>query len=173
MITKTSLGVEPAQAQRIDLKRSIIVALAGAAIAFGTVASASAATSPDGTLSLDASPPPGGYVVGVNASIVVEGIGGAMFPVPQSRVTLSDNGTCFNSYYPGHAPSGFSYQSWTPATAGTHTISVTQYGRTVSETVTVSPAPDGAPVPTPETPGCGGGGSLDAFGFGSLGSLGS
>ncbi|MGW6374514.1 hypothetical protein ACWFRB_00440 [Rhodococcus sp. NPDC055112] len=92
-----------------------------------------------------------------------------MFPVPQSRVTLSDNGTCFNSFHPGQAPSGPSYWAWTPTTAGTHTISVTQYGRTVSESVTVNPAPDGAPVPAPETPGCGGGGSLDAFNFGSVG----
>ena len=43
MITGTSLGVETVLAQRIILKRSIIVALAGATIALGTVASASAA----------------------------------------------------------------------------------------------------------------------------------
>ncbi|AQA25153.1 hypothetical protein BTZ20_0149 [Rhodococcus sp. MTM3W5.2] len=131
-----------------------------------SVPSASADTSPDGWLALDVSPPPGGYVVGVKANITVEGIGGAMFPVPQSRVTLSDNGTCVYSFYPGQAPPGFSYMSWVPTTAGTHTISITQYGATVSETVTVNPAPDGTPVPTPETPGCSGGGSIDT---GSLG----
>ncbi|WP_143069462.1 hypothetical protein [Rhodococcus maanshanensis] len=110
--------------------------------------------------------------MGVNVSMVVEGIGGSMFPVPQARVTLSDNGTCYYSFDPGQAPPGFSYLSWMPTTAGTHTISVTQYDRTVSESVTVNPAPDGAPVPAPEAPGCGGGGSLDALNSGSLGSLG-
>ncbi|MFI6430301.1 hypothetical protein [Rhodococcus oryzae] len=131
-----------------------------------SVPAASAATSPDGWLAVDVFPPPGGYVVGVRADITVEGVGGSMFPLPQSRVTLSDNGTCVYSFLPGQAPSGFSYLSWVPTTAGTHTISVTQYGTTVSETVTVNPAPDGAPVPTPETPGCSGGGSIDT---GSLG----
>ncbi|MFG1783869.1 hypothetical protein ACGFIU_15650 [Rhodococcus oryzae] len=134
-----------------------------------SVPSASAATSPDGWLSLDVFPPPGGYVVGVKTDVTVGGVVGSMFPglPPQSRVTLSDNGTCAYSYWPGQAPSGPSYWPWTPTTAGTHTISVTQYGRTVSETVTVNPAPDGAPVPTPETPGCSNAGSIDT---GSLGS---
>lgn len=138
--------------------------------------SASAATSPDGKLSLIATPPPGGYVVGVSANIGLDGIVGSMYPIPQgSWVTLSDNGTCFNSYWPGMDPTGSGSEQWTPTTAGTHAISVTHWGRTVSETVTVSPAPDGAPVPTPETPGCNGGGSLSVFNglfSGSLGSLG-
>ncbi|TJZ76043.1 hypothetical protein FCG67_18680 [Rhodococcus oryzae] len=43
MVSTTSLGVETAQAERITLKRSIIVALASATIALGTAASASAA----------------------------------------------------------------------------------------------------------------------------------
>ncbi|WP_171018514.1 hypothetical protein [Rhodococcus sp. Q] len=47
---------------------------------------------------------------------------------------------------------------------------MTQYGETVSPTFTVNEA--GTPVPTPETLGCGGGGSLDAFDSGSPGSLG-
>lgn len=129
--------------------------------------SASADPSPAGRLVLDISPPPGGYVVGVRADIIVEGVGGSMFPIPQAQVTLSDNGTCVYSFQPGQAPSGYSYMSWVPTTAGTHTISVTQYGSTASETVTVASAPDGTPVPTPETPGCSNGGSLDT---GSLGS---
>jgi hypothetical protein len=133
-----------------------------------SVPAASAAASPDGRLSLDVLPPPGGYVVGVRADITVEGVGGSMFPVvPQSWVTLSDNGACVYSFWPGHAPSGSSYLSWVPTTAGTHTVSITHYGTTVSETVTVNPAPDGAPVPTPETPGCSNVGSIDT---GSLGS---
>lgn len=44
MIDGAPLGVETALAKRIDLKRSIIAALAGATIALGTAASASAAS---------------------------------------------------------------------------------------------------------------------------------
>ncbi|MFC9790803.1 hypothetical protein [Rhodococcus sp. NPDC127528] len=137
--------------------------LAAAAVGM-SVPSASAVTSPDGMLSLDASPPPGGYVVGVQAAIGGMVVG-SLFDTPQARVVFSDNGTCFNSHYPGMDAAGLSVW-WTPTTAGTHTISLTQYGKTVSETVTVNPAPDGTPVPTPETPGCQGGGSIDS---GSLG----
>ncbi|MFI6433335.1 hypothetical protein [Rhodococcus oryzae] len=43
MVSTTSLDVETALAERIILKRSIIVALASATIALGTAASASAA----------------------------------------------------------------------------------------------------------------------------------
>ena len=50
-------------------------------------------------------------------------------------------------------------------------ISVTQNDRPGSETVTINPCPHDAPVPTPETPGCGSGGSLAAFNFGRLGRI--
>ncbi|MFC4602169.1 hypothetical protein [Rhodococcus kronopolitis] len=109
----------------------------------------------------------------MNTTLYLDGIGGSMYPVPQSGwVTLTDNGACFNSYWPGNAPTGYSSHPWMPTTDGAHTISVTHGGKTVSETVMVGPAPDGAPVPTPEAPGCGSG-SLDAVGLGSLDGLGS
>ncbi|MFE2954888.1 hypothetical protein [Nocardia tengchongensis] len=132
--------------------------MVAAVLAGAAVATAAPVTSADGMLSMEVFPPAGGYVVGAQAGIQAS-IVGSLLNTPQSKVTFSDNGTCFKAFFPGMDASGVG-AVWVPTTAGTHTITATQYGRTVSQTVTVAAAPAGTPKPTPDAPGCRGGGSI-------------
>lgn len=86
--------------------------------------------------------------------------------ITSGTVTFYDNGQCIASAPEpstfGHTGiRNFSFVYWVP-TAGTHTLTATQNGRTATTTVTVTAAPAGStPAQQPKQPGCGGGGSLD------------
>ncbi|MET8425696.1 hypothetical protein [Nocardia sp. NPDC004860] len=135
--------------------------MAGAAVVGMTAATASA----DGLLQMKIIPPSGGFVVGATAGIQAMA-GGSLFPTASSRVIFRDNGVCFYAFYPGMDEAGFGAE-WTPTTAGTHTVTLSQGSDSVTQTVVVAPAPAGTPVPSPSTTGCGGGGG--SIGTGSLG----
>ncbi|WP_336081023.1 hypothetical protein [Nocardia sp. SSK8] len=139
------------------------VAMATLAVAATALPTAAADTSPSGILTLRATPPPGGFVVGSTTHLFAT-VGSSIFG--SAMVTAADDGTCFRRFDPGMDAAGMSIE-WTPTVAGTRTITLTQGKETVSETVVVAPAPPGTPTPDPETPGCQGGGSLDTGSFGS------
>ncbi|MEU0539734.1 hypothetical protein ABZ319_07665 [Nocardia sp. NPDC005978] len=82
------------------------------------------------------------------------------------QIVFTDNGECFTGrWVPGRPAYGSSnkqqpenlWVGWTPTTPGPHTITATMNGRTVSQTVYVTPALGGTPplLPNPRT-GCDG-----------------
>ncbi|MEV0463096.1 hypothetical protein AB0I25_09110 [Nocardia tengchongensis] len=74
-------------------------------------------------------------------------------------VYLYDNGQCVTSDIIGMNGTGLKSMLWTPMTAGTHTLQF-RFGWSVKTmTVTVEPAPPGAPAPSPWR-GCGSTGSI-------------
>ncbi|MEV6102016.1 hypothetical protein [Nocardia sp. NPDC051981] len=138
--------------------RGAVGLMAAAAMVGLTTATASA----DSAMTINA--PAGGFVVGTDVDI--DGtVSPTLFSLPWERVTFRDNGTCFFSGFQGFTVG--IHVKWTPATAGAHTITLTQGKLLASQTVTVAAAPAGTPVPTPATYGCDGAGSIGTGSFGS------
>ncbi|GAB2553336.1 hypothetical protein [Nocardia heshunensis] len=74
-------------------------------------------------------------------------------------VYLYDNGQCVISDIIGMNGTGLKSMPWTPLTAGTHTLQFRDGWSVKTLTVTVEPAPPGAPAPSPRH-GCGSTGSI-------------
>ncbi|MEU0542315.1 hypothetical protein ABZ319_20830 [Nocardia sp. NPDC005978] len=110
------------------------------------------------------SPPPGGYVTGVEYHInPMPGQGGAD---AANRVVFTDNGQCFAAYWrAGDKDSTGSSRAfpavdkvirWVPATVGTHTIVATANEASVTLTVNTVAAAPGTPPPPPGDPNANG-----------------
>lgn len=145
-------------------------AAGGLAVASATVIGTAGSAAADASLTIEGSPMPiqvgGSYQV---VEDVASTSGQTMIITGSSNMSdgrdifLYDNGQCVVYDWMGSGGTTLKGLSWTPMTAGTHTLQVREGWWQKTLTVTVAPAPPGSPAPTPQS-GCGANSDTGSFG---------